>query len=117
MHGELRGRKVYLDYQVASAFICGIVRQLHDTLVTARTIKGIEVVSTRLAVTAEMAAAAEPEVIYVNAEDGEPYALESLCMNCHETVSSEGWGCMLHILSSFSSLQLKFRSRAPLSCC
>ena len=64
---------------------------LYDTLVTTRTIRGLEVVCTRMVVAAEMAPAAEPEVIYVNAEDGEPYALESLCMNCHETVSSAGW--------------------------
>ena len=59
-------------------------------------VAGSEVVRSRMAVDAEaavMAPAAEPQVIYVNTEDGEPYALESLCMSCHETVSYAGWGC------------------------
>ena len=47
-----------------------------------------------MAVAAEMAPAAQPEVIYVNAEDGEPYALESLCMNCHGTVSTADGGML-----------------------
>ena len=49
-----------------------------------------------MAVTADMSVPAQPEVLYVNTEEGEPYALESLCMNCHETVRSSGViACML----------------------
>ena len=39
-----------------------------------------------MAVTADMAVPDQPEVLYVDTEEGEPYALESLCMNCHQTV-------------------------------
>ncbi len=41
-----------------------------------------------MAVTAGMAVPDQPEVLYVNTEEGEPYALESLCMNCHQQVRS-----------------------------
>ena len=40
-----------------------------------------------MAVTAEPAAA-EPEVVYVDAREGEPFSMESLCMQCLENVST-----------------------------
>ena len=41
-----------------------------------------------MATSEQPAVAADPDIIYVNTKDGEPYQMESLCMNCYETVSA-----------------------------